>query len=139
MHRDEIQQLPEGLAGKAILLPELLRNSRADSTDKKHTGVSVRFQKWVYSNNLGSKYVLPAKPFVVAIYLAHLIQSSQTPSPVISAFYVIKWFHDINELKSQTESKLVCNILEASKRRLSRPKYILYNRLYSRNFFNLSV
>jgi len=146
VHRDEIQQLPEGLAGKAILLPELLRNSRADSTDKKYTGAFVRFQKWVYSNNLGSRDVLPAKPFVVAIYLASLIQSSQTPSPVISAFYAIKWFHDINGLKSPTESKLVCNILEAAKRRLSRPKdkkepitsdilLSMYKRLYSKNNF----
>ena len=73
MHRDKIQQLQEGLVGKAILLPELLRKSRADSEDKKYTGAFVRFQKWVYSNNLVSRDVLPAKPFVVAIYLASLI------------------------------------------------------------------
>jgi len=89
------------------------------------------------------RVVLPAKPFVVAIYLASLIQFSLTPSPVISAFYAITWFHDINGLKSPTESKLICNILESAKRRFSRPKdrkepitsVSMYNRLYSRNHF----
>jgi len=60
----------------------------------------VRFQKWVYSNNVESKDVLPAKPFVVAIYLAASIFANTQP---LSYLHAIKWFHGINGLQSPAE------------------------------------
>ncbi|XP_068240109.1 uncharacterized protein [Palaemon carinicauda] len=144
IHKTKIDQLPEVMAGKVHLLPNLLKKSRADSTSSKYHGAFVRFQKWVSCNGLGSGDALPAKSFIVAIYLASLIQSVNSPSPVIAAFYAIKWYHDINGLYSPTNSKLVENILEAAKRVLGKPVVkkepitvdiitSLYNRLYEYN------
>ena len=73
------------------------------------------------SNGLESKDALPAGAFHVALYLASLVQSANTPSPIINAFYSIKWFHDLFDFKSPTDSKLVVNIFKAAKRRLARP------------------
>ena len=126
------------------LLPDLLRKSRAISTDKKYSSAFVRFHKWALSNGLRSRDILPAKAFPVAIYLASLIQTVNSFSPVIAAFYAIKWFHDIYGLESPTNSKLVVNVLEAAKRVLSKhtvkkePITVqiltnLYERMYSEN------
>lgn len=104
------------------LLPDLLRQSRAHSTDTKYHGAFMRFHKWALCNGLGSRDILPARSLAVAIYLASLIQTANTPSPVIAAFYAIKWFHDIMGLESPTNSKLVVNILESAKRILSKLK-----------------
>ena len=79
IHEHDIKYLPEVLAEKALLLPELLQKSRASNTGKKN----VFFFDFISG-------------FCVEIYLASLIQTSITISPVISAFYSIKWYHDIN-------------------------------------------
>lgn len=87
---------------------------------------------------------MPAKALTVAIYLASLIQSANSLSAVIAAFYGIKWFHDLYGLESPTNSKLVVNVLESAKRILSKhtikkePITIdiltsLYLRLYAEN------
>lgn len=65
--------------------------------------------------------MLPAKTFPVAIYLASLIQSANTPAPVVTAFYSIKFYHEIAGFISPTDSSLVTTILEAAKRKLSKP------------------
>lgn len=103
------------MAGRAHLLPDLLKKSRADSTISKYHGAFVRFQKWIMCNGMGSRDALPAGAFVVAIYLASLIQTVNSTSPVLAAFYSIKWHHEINGLVSPTSSKLVENVLEAAK------------------------
>ena len=121
VHADEIQELPEVLADRVYLLPDVLQKSRADSTNKKYSSAFLRFHKWALCNELGSGDILPAKIFPVAIYLASLIQTANSPGPVITAFYAIKWFHDLYGFESPTNSKLVVNILEASKRILSKP------------------
>jgi hypothetical protein len=121
-----------------------LRNSRARGTDKKYTGAFLRFQKWALCNGLGSRDTLPAKILTVAIYLASFVQTVNSPSPIVSAFYSIKCFHDMYGLISPTESKLVLYVLEASKRLLSKPvkrkEHInveiinsIYDRLYVEN------
>ena len=116
MHADGIRQLPEVLADTVHLLPDVLRKSRAEGTDRKYYGAFTRFHKWVLSNGLRSRDIFPAKALTVAIYLASLIQSANSPSSVISAFYGIKWFHDLYGLYSPTNSKLVVNVLESAKR-----------------------
>ena len=104
----------------ACLLPEPLQKSRAFSIVKKYGHAFEKFRKWVICNGLGSSDALPAKAFMVATYLASLIQESNSASPVISAFYAIKWYHDINGLLSPTDSKLVVNVLESGKRILGK-------------------
>ena len=68
------------------------------------------------------------------------MQSANTPSPIINAFYSIKWFHDLFDFKSPTDSKLVVNILEAAKRRLAKPvikKEPITSELFSKMFQTL--
>ncbi|XP_060076462.1 uncharacterized protein LOC132556091 [Ylistrum balloti] len=72
--------------------------------------------KWV-----GIGDALPAKAFHVALYLVSLAQTANTPSPIVNAYYSLKWFHDLYDLDSPTKSNLVRNVLEASKRRLAKP------------------
>ena len=69
----------------------------------------------------GAETFFPAKALHVAIYLAAIIQTANSPSPVIHAFYSLKWVHNIGDQISPTDSQLVKNILEAGKRRLSKP------------------
>lgn len=118
-HADDIRTLPEALADRVHLLPDILRRSRASSTDKKYIGAFSRFYKWAIMNGMRSRDILPAKAFTVAIYLASLIQSSSSSSSVIAAFYGIKWVHELYGIVSPTSSNLVVNVLEAAKRILS--------------------
>lgn len=120
-HREEIDELPDVIADKVHLLPGMLSRSRADNTCKKYELAFLRWKKWCLCNGLGSGDILPAKAFPVAIYLASVIQSANSPSPVITAFYAIKWFHEISGLNSPTDSKLVSNILESARRILAKP------------------
>ena len=122
IHKDEIEELPQVLVDKMDLLPEILKKAREDSTSKKYELAFKRWKKWGLCNSLGSGDILPAKTLSVAIYLSSLIQSAHTPAPLISAFYAIKWYHDIFGLKSPTDSKIIINILEAGKRILSKQK-----------------
>jgi hypothetical protein len=45
------------------------------------------------SAGIKKKGILPANDLHVALYLASLAQLSRTPSPVIQAFYSIRWAH----------------------------------------------
>ncbi|XP_068203660.1 uncharacterized protein [Palaemon carinicauda] len=120
-HKVDIEALPEVLAGKVDLLPDLLQKSRAVSTSRKYENSFIRWNKWALNSGLGREDILPAKAFTVAIYLCSLIQCASSPASVISAFYAIKWFHEMYDFKSPTDSQLVCNVLEAGKRILSKP------------------
>lgn len=108
------------LAGKVVLLPDILMASRASATSRKYEQGFNRWKKWGLGNGLGSGDILPAKAFPVALYLTSIIQSANSVSSVISAYYSIKWFHDINGMNSPTSSSLVINILEAAKRILAK-------------------
>jgi len=121
MHSEEINSLPDVLAGGVSLLPELLTESRAPSTAETYKRGFKRWCDWALSNNIPSKDTLPAKAFHVALYLASLIQSANSPSPIVNAFYSIKWHHELLDLPSPTDTNLVKNVLEAGKRRLCRP------------------
>lgn len=118
---DDLEELPDVLAEKVSLLPELLEGSRAKSTSDNYKRGFQRWAAWASSNGLHSKDILPAKAFHVAIYLSSLIQSANSPSSVFNAFYSVKWFHDLFDFKSLSDSKLLSNVLDAAKRKLSRP------------------
>lgn len=120
-YADDIAELPDVLVERASLIPDLLRCSRADNTSISYKRGFNRWKQWALSHGLEVRDVLPAKPFHVAIYLASLIQTANSPSPIINAFYSIKWFHDLFDFDSPTSSYLVKNVLEASKRRLYKP------------------
>ncbi|CAG2212068.1 unnamed protein product [Mytilus edulis] len=118
----ELQNLPVSLVSKVNLLPELLSESRAASTTKGYYQSFLRWKKWAILNGIKNCDILPAKAFYVAIYLASLTQSSNTVSPVVQAFYSLKWIHSlIGSLCSPTDSSLVINVLEGAKRSLATP------------------
>lgn len=134
-HREEIEELPKVLADKVDLLPDVLRRSRAENTCQKYENAFIRWKNWGLSNGLGSGDILPAKALPVAIYLTSLIQTANTPSPIITTFYALKWYHGIYDLKSLTDSKTVINVLEAAKRILAKPTnkklpMTMYKRLF---------
>ena len=119
-YAEDIDVLPEVLVGKISLLPDLLRQSRSGNTSMSYRRGFKRWSSWALSNGLTSRDILPAKAFHVALYLASLVQTANTPSPVVNAFYAIKWFHDLFDFSSPTDSHLVKNVLEAAKRRLGK-------------------
>ncbi|XP_069114860.1 uncharacterized protein [Argopecten irradians] len=117
----EINELPEVLLDKVTQIPELLESSRAVNTCKAYKRGFLRWKKWAINSGIKLEDTLPAKPLHVAIYLTSIIQTANSPSPLVNVFYSLKWFHDIFDFKSPTDSKLVVNILEAGKRKLARP------------------
>lgn len=141
--------LPEALIDKMDLLPDLLMESRSQNTSISYFRGFNKWKQWAYSNGLGSGDILPARALHVALYLTSIIQNANSPSPLIHAFYSLKWIHNLGDYSSPTDSQLVKNILEAGKRRLSRiirkkdPITIeiirsVYDSLYQKgNVFNL--
>ena len=119
-HQD-IATLPEALAEKVDLLPDLLAQSKSSGTIKNYLNSFLRWKKWAFAQDISHEYILPAKAFHVALYLASLVQTSRSPSPVISAFYGLKWVHNYIGVNSPTDSDLVKNTLEGAKRKLSVP------------------
>ena len=85
-----MDDLPENLAGGMALLPELLLESRSHSTSKSYFQGFKKWKRWANSNGLGSRDILHAKALHVAIYLASIIQTANSPSPLIQAFYSLK-------------------------------------------------
>ena len=120
-YSEEIDGLPEVLAEKVSLIPELLTSARATSTTESYHSRFQRWRSWALCNSVEERDILLAKPFYFAIYLCSLVQTVNIPCPVIQAFYGVKIIHDLFDLKSPTQSTLVKNILEAAKRKLSNP------------------
>lgn len=117
----DIDDLPKDLADKMDLLPTLLLESKSQNTTSTYFRGFLKWKQWAYSNGLGSGDILPARALHVGLYLASLIQTSNSPSTVIHAFYSLKWIHSMGDFVCPTNSPLVRNILEAGKRKLSKP------------------
>ena len=58
----------------------------------------------------------PDDPFHVALYLHHLSEQAQSPSVIDSAFYGIKWAHDMAGVPSPTDNSVVQNARSAAKK-----------------------
>ena len=52
----------------------------------------------------------------MALYLQHLIEETHSPSVVDSAFYGLKWAHDVAGIPSPTDDPIVEAVRTASKR-----------------------
>ena len=101
----------QGLTGR---LKTTVLSSKAYSTSFQYHRA---FRKWkefaVCKLNENS---FPADPFHVALYLQHLIEQSQSSSIIDSAFYGIKWAHDMAGVPSPTDNPVVEAVRSASKR-----------------------
>ncbi|ESO93409.1 hypothetical protein LOTGIDRAFT_161981 [Lottia gigantea] len=119
VYKNDIDILPNDLKHLANGLPDFLMKARADNTVKKYVNGFNRWKNWV--NIVGLDPSLPVKPFIFSLYLMMLCQSAQSVAPIYTAFYSIKYIHDLASLHSPTDDKLVINILESAKRKLSKP------------------
>ena len=59
---------------------------------------------------------IPAKPVHVAIYLQHVLESTNSSSSIDTAFYAIKWAREIADVASPTYNQVVSRVREAAKR-----------------------
>ena len=120
MFESEIKEIPDAMVGKVSQIPDLLHESRASNTVNNYLGGFLRWKKWLVGNGFEVRDALPAKAFHFALYLVSLIQQSNSSSPLINAFYSIKWIHSLYDKSSPTDSNLFQNVFEAGKRRLTK-------------------
>ncbi|CAC5382734.1 unnamed protein product [Mytilus coruscus] len=101
-------------------LPTTVTDPRAKSTVDKYSCGFKRFAKWT------EKYreitcILPCKEIYVGLYLQNLIESANHFSIIESAFYSIRWAHNLAGVKNPSDSDLISSIVESARRTLSRP------------------
>lgn len=101
-------------------MPTTVTDARAKSTVDKYSGGFKRFAKWT------EKYreitcILPCKEIYVGLYLQNLIESANHFSLIESAFYSIRWAHNLAGVKNPCDSDLISSIVESARRTLSRP------------------
>lgn len=92
--------------------------SKSGSTSKKY---NYAFNSWKKFCSINNYTDLPGSPIIVALYLSELLNSTKSYHSVSSAFYGIKWAHQINGLLDPTDNNFVKNILESAKRTAKKP------------------
>ena len=117
--QNDMSGLPDTLADKKGLVADLISEWKSSNTVKSFYRAFMLWKSWATSNGITSNQRLPAKAIHVALYLACLVQQSVSPSPVVHAFYGIRWAHSVISVPSPTESDIVKNVLEGARRRLS--------------------
>ncbi|XP_046550287.1 uncharacterized protein LOC124260082 [Haliotis rubra] len=118
VYHDAISKLPASLKSEVSSLADLLDDARAASTSRAYASGFQRFKVWAQSHGLS--VVIPIAPLYCALYLLSLIQNSSSISPIVTAFYSIRYAHVIVGIPSPTDNTLVKNVLEAGRRRLSK-------------------
>lgn len=99
-------------------LTDLLAGAKCDGTTTNYFYGFKRWREWARKHSLPW---LPAKDLHVALYLTSVIQFSNSVSPVVNAFYSIRWAHCLTGDRSPTDTGLVKNVLESGKRKLAKP------------------
>ena len=94
-------------------IPKIILQDRAPQTVKKYTSSFQQWKKWATSKGL---HALPATGYEFALYLAFLLKSAKTMSPIHAAVYGTMWAHKKMGMVSPTEHPLVKQMVEASKR-----------------------
>lgn len=97
----------------------LLVKSKSDSTVSKYYSY---FKKWEDFITSKGGVAIPAEPIHVALYLTELIDKQSSSSIVSNVVYSLKWAHSLRNLHDPTDNLFVKNLLEASKRLLTKPK-----------------
>jgi len=65
--------------------------------------------------------ILPCNELYIGLYLQHLLETAKHFSAIESAFYSIKWAHNIAGVSNSCDSEFIKSIVEAAKRLLARP------------------
>ena len=103
------------------LCPQLgiwILSSKSDNTNKAYFNAFTRWEKFI---KLQGHSALPANSFHVALYLTHLLNNGASIHSVSAAVYAIKWAHDVVGLIDPTKNSYITSILEAARRKTSRP------------------
>ena len=101
-------------------VPRTLRLSRAESTVQKYTRSFDRWKKWAAQYPEISEF--PAQPAHVALYLQHLIETSEAKTAVDDAVNALAWVHELAGLPSPTSHPTVRTMQESAHRIKGRPK-----------------
>ena len=96
-------------------LPEVVLGSRADNTTLSYLNGFKRWRSWACK--FPEITVLPATPAYVSLYLLSVLQASTSPAPVQTAFYSIRWAHEIAGFESPTSHTLPQRVFGSAKRR----------------------
>ena len=102
------------LQGLASRLQKSVLSARVPATTNTYHRAFKRWKDFALSN-LRSTY-LAATPVHVAVYLQHVLESTKSCSSVDTAFYAIKWAHEIAGTASPTDYHIVSRVREAAKR-----------------------
>ena len=65
---NDLLKLPTKLREKVVLLPGIIRASRADSTTRKYCGSFLRFQNWAKTQGIKESELFPASVLHVSFY-----------------------------------------------------------------------
>ncbi len=94
-------------------LPSVIIQAKSSSTTRKYRNEFIRWRSWCTSMNIVS---LPSTVMDISLYLLSVLQHSHTSASVFSAYYGIKWAHDLAGFTDISSDPLPKMVLEASKR-----------------------
>ena len=99
-------------------IPSLIKAGKSDNTLKKYDVYFSKFKIWCLKYNLDH---LPASVTTISLYLTFLIQSHVSTSVLNSAYYSIKWEHDMNLYDEIFKDNFLKLILDGGVRVLAKP------------------
>lgn len=100
-------------------LPLRCVGAKADSTTDRYSRGFQKFKAWV--SQFSELSSLPTNSLTLCLYLEHLIKSGSPYSALETAFYSVRWAHNIYDLRNPCDSECVSLVLESAKRILSKP------------------
>ena len=95
-------------------VPRTLWLSRAESTVQKYTRSFDRWKKWAAQYPEISEF--PAQPAHVALYLQHLLETSEAKTAVDDAVNALAWAHELGGLSSPMSHPTVRTMQESAHR-----------------------
>ena len=103
----------------AASIPNTLRLSRAESTVQKYTRSVEWWKKW--AGQYPEIPQFPAQPAHIALYLQHLLDTTEAKTAVDDAVNALAWAHDLGGLQSPTSHPTVKTMRESAHRMKGRP------------------
>ena len=94
-------------------MTKYILNSKADTTNRKYYYGFKQFESYCKQNDYSAK---PVNPIHVAMYITELLDRQVSFNVIRTAFYSIKWIHNVNGLQDPTDNMFVKNLLDAGKR-----------------------
>lgn len=100
-------------------LPLRCIGAKAPSTTERYSKGFEKFKLW--ASKFKDLRAIPTDSLTVCLYLEYLIRSGGVYSALESAYYGIRWAHNMYNLPNPCEGTMVSNILESAKRMLAKP------------------